>query len=276
MTNRLLNCRGTLINLQKPIVMGILNVTHNSFYDGNLYLEKDAIKRQVEKMLIEGATIIDIGAASSRPGSVAPELNLELDNVLNALEIVFTCNKSIIVSIDTVHVSIAEEALKRGAHIINDISGGSEKMFETVAKYNAPYILMHMQGTPTTMQLNPNYVDVVADVMDFFSEKLSLLNAHTADVILDVGFGFGKNIEHNYSLLKALPCFSIFNKLMLVGVSRKSMITKALNLLPQQALHGTGVVHTLALLQGANIIRAHDVAEAMQCIALHEEYINAK
>ncbi len=270
-TKHTLNCGGKLLAWQEPIVMGILNLTPDSFYDGNKFRTENEISDKISEMISEGATIIDLGGASSRPGATEISEQEELDRVMPVLEkVVFQFPKTFF-SIDTFRAKVAEEAVKKGAHIINDISGGSdEKMFATAAKLNVPYVLMHMQGTPKTMQVEPNYQDVVKEITEFFESKInSLKTAGVKDIVLDPGFGFGKNLEHNYTLLHEISYFNaIFDLPVLAGLSRKSMINNVLHTKAAEALNGTSVLHTIALMNGASILRVHDVKQAVECIKL--------
>jgi dihydropteroate synthase len=268
----MINCRGKLLNLEKPLVMGILNLSPDSFYDGGKYKDIDKTNDRIDQMLIEGAAIIDIGAYSSRPGAVDISMKEELRRLKPVLEVILKKSDSIIVSIDTFRSEIAQIVIKDyGVSIINDISGGSidQNMFGTIAKLNVPYILMHMKGTPQDMQANPNYGNVFEEIVRYFSVKLqSLKQLGVHDVILDPGFGFGKTLEHNYEILNKLDDFRIFELPVLAGLSRKSMIYKFLNCTPDEALNGTTVLNTIALQKGVNILRVHDVAEAKQTIDL--------
>ncbi len=273
----LLNCRGKLLDVSTPKVMGILNVTPDSFYDGGKYQSDKAYLNRVEEMLQEGASMIDIGGMSTRPGAAVVQTDEELKRVIPVIEGIVKEFGDAIMSIDTIQAKVAKEAVEAGASIVNDVSAGTmdEDLLKTVAQLNVPYILMHMKGTPKTMQQNPSYENAVLDVMDFFVEKTALLRQLGIDkIILDVGFGFGKTLEHNYQLLKSLDDFKIFEMPMLVGLSRKSMIYKFLEISPQEALNGTTALHTLALLNGANILRVHDVKEAMEAIRLMHLYQN--
>lgn len=271
--NQLINCRGRLLDLSRPVVMGILNITPDSFFDGGKFTEEESIVKQVRKMFDDGAAIIDIGASSSRPG--APEINEkdERARLIPVLNMLLKTFPEGIFSVDTTHSETAVMAIKSGAHIINDISGGSmdERMFEVVADLQVPYILMHIKGTPADMQFNPVYVDVVREVMAYFVRKMEILRQlKINDIIIDPGFGFGKTTDHNYELLNHLEDFRTFMVPVLVGVSRKSMINKVLGTMPAQALNGTTVLHTLALERGARILRVHDVKEAVEAIKLVE------
>ncbi|MFN0216435.1 MAG: dihydropteroate synthase [Saprospiraceae bacterium] len=265
---------GRLLDLSRPIVMGILNVTPDSFFDGGQYLNATSILDQVEKMLRDGAAIIDIGGASSRPGSVVVSESEELERIIPNIELVQKKFPKAVISVDTWRANVAIAAVRVGAQIVNDISAGSldPKMFESVAKLGSPYILMHMQGSPDMMQQNPHYEDVVTEILDFFIQKTEVLRAHgVKDIILDPGFGFGKTVEHNFELLKNLHVFeNVLGMPVLAGLSRKSMICKPLKIKPEEALNGTSALHMVALQQGARILRAHDVREAMEVIHLWE------
>lgn len=268
-----INCNGKLIDLSAPKVMGILNITPDSFYDGGRYHSKSTIIEQTAKMLNEGATFIDVGAASSRPG--APEIPLDTERalLLPIIELLVKEFPEILISVDTFRSEIARDAISKGACMINDISAGSldSRMYKTVAQLQVPYILMHMRGTPKNMQQEPTYEDVVRELTLFFSERIyELNNLGVNDVILDVGFGFGKTVAHNYELLQKLAMFSILDKPILVGLSRKSMLFKPLQTNPENALNATTSANTIALLNGANIIRVHDVHEAVEAIKIVE------
>jgi dihydropteroate synthase len=269
-----LNCNGQLIDLSDPIIMGVLNVTPDSFFDGGNYEDAKALLQQVEKMILEGAAIIDIGGMSSRPGAEIINVEEELNRVIPIIKKIKEHFSEIIISIDTVRSEVARQSVFVGASIINDISAGSidDEMFKTVAELNVPYILMHMQGKPDNMQENPDYQDVTKNVLDFFIKKVSELRAlGVKDIILDPGFGFGKTIVHNYQLLQKFAIFKILDLPLLAGVSRKSMIYKTLNSTPQEALNGTTVLNTFALERGAKILRVHDVKEAKETITLWKQ-----
>jgi len=269
-----INCRGRLLDLSHPIVMGILNLTPDSFFDGGRYLDEAAMLRQVEKMLAEGATILDLGGMSSRPGAVLISEEEELGRVLPAVEALLRRFPDAVISVDTFRSKVASEAVAAGASIINDIYAGrfDENMFETVAVLGVPYIMMHMQGDPDNMQQSPAYGDVVKDVLHFFIKKLGKLRAlGVKDVIADPGFGFGKSVKHNYQLLNNLHIFRMTELPILAGISRKSMICKVLHVNPEHALNGTTALHMVALQQGARILRAHDVREAMETIRLWQQ-----
>ncbi|MEN0049396.1 MAG: dihydropteroate synthase [Bacteroidota bacterium] len=271
--NRTLNCKGQLLSLDVPIVMGILNVTPDSFFDGGKYDSIDQALFQTEKMLEEGATIIDVGGMSSRPGAEKISVEEELQRVLPIIEKIHRKFPETILSIDTVHAKTAKKLIAAGASIINDISAGSmdEAMYETVAQLNVPYILMHMQGNPKTMQIQPEYEDVKTEVLDFMIQEVGKLKAlGVKDIIIDTGFGFGKRLEDNYDLLKHLHIFQILGVPVLAGLSRKSMIYKYLEIDAEQALNGTSALHMIALQQGASILRVHDVKEAVEVVRLWE------
>ena len=275
-----INCKGDLIDLSEPKIMGILNITQDSFYDGGKYSSTEEILDQVTKMIHEGADIIDIGAYSSRPGAMdisAKEEIKSLNPILNQIRNSFP---DLIISIDTFRSEVAKEVVTNfNVDIINDISAGEldPKMFKLIADLNIPYIMMHMSGSPQNMQNNPQYENVVKSVMTYFEEKISKLKLlGVKDIIIDPGFGFGKTLEHNYQLLNYLSDFRIFELPILIGVSRKSMIYKVLDLTAEEALNGTSVLNTIALLNGANILRVHDVKEAKEAIKLTTKLLNAK
>jgi dihydropteroate synthase len=269
-----INCKGKLLDLSTPKIMGILNVTPDSFFDGGRYDAVDNALFQVEKMLVEGADIIDIGGMSSRPEAEIISTEEELKRVIPVVEAIQQRFSDAILSIDTVKAEVAKQAIEAGGHLVNDISAGQfdDKLYETVAMLNVPYCLMHMSGTPKMMQHNPQYDDVITHVTDFFIREVGILrDLGVKDIILDVGFGFGKTIEHNYQLLKNLNDFKIFDLPLLVGVSRKSMIYKFLDITPESALSATSALHFLALQNGGNLLRVHDVKEAKEVIFLWEK-----
>lgn len=271
-THFTLQCGYLELNLEQPVVMGILNITPDSFYDGGRYVVPEQAMMRSEEMLEQGAAILDLGAASSRPGAAQPTMEEEWSRLRPILEEVRGAFPSVLISIDTYRSEIAQHAADRGANIINDISGGmmDAKMFTTIAKNELAYVCMHMQGTPETMQLHPQYEDVVTEVNDFFAERTKALhNSGVENVILDPGFGFGKEVHHNYQLLKQLDRLTLFRKPLMVGVSRKSMITRLLDVSKDDALNGTTAVHMVALQKGARILRVHDVKEAAECIRIH-------
>lgn len=267
-----ISLNGRLIDLSKPIVMGILNVTPDSFFDGGRYKTEINIVKRAEEILEQGATIIDIGALSTRPGAEGISTREELDRLLPAVKAVRKAFPKAFISIDTYRSWVALEVIEEcGPCIVNDVSGGNfdVRMFETVGRLGVPYILMHMLGTPLMMQENPEYEDIIRDISLFFTDRVKkLTKAGVKDVIIDPGFGFGKTLEHNYELLNRLDAFKVFQLPVLVGVSRKSMINKLLGTKPEQALNGTSVVNTLALMGGCDILRVHDVREAVEAVRI--------
>ncbi|NMN37943.1 dihydropteroate synthase [Pedobacter sp. SG918] len=266
-----LNIKGKLIDLSSPKVMGILNITPDSFYSNSRTKSIDEALTKAAQFLDEGATFIDIGGYSSRPGAKDISTNEEVDRLVPVVESLVKTFPEAVISIDTFRAKVAQETISAGAHIINDIAAGDmdEQMFETVAKLQVPYIIMHMQGTPQNMQQNPVYNNVLLEVIDYLAKKVAALKAlHVHDVIIDPGFGFGKTIEHNYGLLKHMEAFKIFKLPVLVGFSRKGMIYKTLGTTAAEALNGTTVLHTIALQKGAGILRVHDVKEAVECVKL--------
>ena len=251
--------------------MGILNVTEDSFFDGGQYINEEQIIARCKKMLEEGASIIDIGAQSSRPGATLIQADDELLKILPVIKLLKTEIPEIIISIDTFWAKTANESIKAGAHIINDISAGEmdENMFDTLAKLQVPYIIMHIKGTPQNMQNNPTYNNVVAEMISYFDKKITLLKAKgVKQIIIDPGFGFGKTLSHNYQILNQLEQLNQFELPVLIGTSRKSMIYKLLNISPKEALNGTSVTNTMALQKGVSILRVHDVKEGMECIKI--------
>lgn len=268
-----IDCKGNLIDLSTPKVMGILNCTPDSFFDGGKYKSESDILHQVEKMLDEGATFIDIGAYSSKPGADFVSEEEELQRLLPIIDLVLKHFPETLLSVDTFRSNVAHNAIENGAVMINDISAGmlDEDMLETVAKLQVPYVMMHMKGNPQTMQSMTNYEDVVKEMMYYFSERINKARSFGLnDVIIDPGFGFAKTLEQNYEILQKLDYFNNLELPMLVGISRKSMIYKILENSPQEALNGTTVLNTIALQKGAKILRVHDVKEAMECVALVE------
>jgi dihydropteroate synthase len=269
-----INIRGKLLDLGVPKVMGIINITPDSFYEGSRVNNEEDIIRLAAKMIGEGADILDVGGYSSRPyaDDVAPEE--EKKRVLGAIDVISMNFPGAVISIDTFRSDIAYEAITRcGAHIINDISGGEadNKMFSLIKELNVPYIMMHMKGTPGTMQQNPVYEDIVSDILIWFGSRIvDLQSAGVKDIILDPGIGFGKTINHNFEILRRLGDFAITGLPLLVGVSRKSMICKTLGITPDEALNGTSVLNTVALMGGADILRVHDVKEAKEAVKLVE------
>jgi dihydropteroate synthase len=269
---RFINAGGRLIDLGTPVVMGILNVTPDSFFEGSRYNTESAVIGAAGRMLEDGAAIIDVGGYSSRPGAADIPFELEKVKVINAVKLILREFPSAIISVDTFRSGVAREAVAgAGAHLINDISGGEadDDMFRIVRELNVPYILMHMKGNPRTMQDNPVYDAVVADILRWFGERVFRLRSEgVKDIIIDPGFGFAKNREHNYEMLSRLGDFSVAGLPVLVGLSRKSMIWKTLGITADEALNGTTVLNTVALLNGADILRVHDVKEAVQTVNL--------
>jgi len=271
---RYINIQGTLLDLSIPKVMGVINITPDSFYSGSRVTDEKNIIRTAVKMAEDGADILDIGGYSSRPGADDISVEEEKRRVLKAIRIVSREMPDKIISVDTFRAEIAREAISAGAHIINDISGGEadNNMFGYVEKMNVPYIMMHMQGNPRTMQKNPVYDDVVADILKWFGERIfRLQSAGVKDIIIDPGFGFGKTVDQSFEMLQRLGDFSVADLPLLVGISRKSLIWKTLNITPEEALNGTSVLNAVALLNGADILRVHDVREAVQAVRLIKE-----
>lgn len=270
-----LNLKGKLRHFNRPQIMGIVNVTPDSFFPGSRSMGKDDIANRVERMVSEGVDFIDIGAYSSRPGANDVPVDEEIDRLGCGLEVIRSISADIPVSVDTFRADVARRAIvEMGADIINDISGGAldDGMFPVVAELGAPYILMHMRGTPATMQQHTDYIDVAADVLMDMSSKLRELRLiGVSDVIVDPGFGFSKTLEQNYRLMAALSTFEeTLGAPLLIGISRKSMITRALGIKPEDALNGTSVLNTIALMRGASFLRVHDVREAVQARTLYE------
>ena len=269
-----INCNGKLISLHQPKVMGILNLTPDSFYDGGKYKDDSSILHHVEKMINDGASFIDVGAYSTRPGAIDVDEQTELKRIVPIISIILKEFSEAIVSIDTFRSTVAIECISSGAAIINDISAGvqDQQMLNTVAQLNVPYIMMHTRGTPQNMQQQTNYDDVLKEVLLFFSERLSIAKSlGIKDIIIDPGFGFAKNLNQNYELLRQLEMMSFIELPLLVGISRKSMIYKTLNTTADQALNGTTALHMVCLQKGAKILRVHDVREAMECVKLHDQ-----
>ncbi|MDB4901033.1 MAG: dihydropteroate synthase [Mucilaginibacter sp.] len=268
-----LNAGGRLIDLSSPKVMGIINITPDSFYVGSRKQGIDEALQQAEKMLNEGATFLDLGAYSSRPGAEDISLQEETDRLLPVVEAILSHFPNSVLSIDTFRSQVAEAAIKAGAHIINDISGGQldPEMFATVARLQVPYILMHMKGNPQNMNQQTHYEDVFAEVYDYFVDRyhqLKQLGVH--DVIIDPGFGFAKKVEHSYTLMNRLQDFNMLQLPVLVGISRKKMIYGSLGITAEEALNGTTILNTISLTKGANILRVHDVKEAVEAVRIWE------
>ncbi len=269
-----LNCKGRLLSLDTPKVMGILNITPDSFYDGGRYTEEEALLERAGTLLDEGAAILDVGGMSSRPGAELIPVEEELERVLPAITALHRAFPEAIISIDTIRAEVARQSVEAGASIVNDISAGAfdEGLYPAVAELGVPYILMHMKGSPKTMQKNPDYEDVVQTVLDFFiAEAGKLRELDVKDIILDPGFGFGKTVTHNFQLLKHMHVFQILDFPVLAGLSRKSMINKVLKIKPQQALNGTTALNVVALQQGARLLRVHDVRPAVEAIQLWQQ-----
>lgn len=272
-----INCKGKLIDFNVPKVMGILNITPNSFFDGGSYLDNDSILFQVEKMLQEGATFIDVGGYSSKPNAEFVSEQEELNRILPAIQLILNQFPETLLSIDTFRSSVAKASIENGAAMINDISAGKldDKMLETIANFQVPYCMMHLRGTPETMQTLTNYDAIVKEILFYFSERVAAARAFGInDLIIDPGFGFAKTIEQNYEVLQKLELFQMLELPILVGFSRKSMIYKTLNSNALEALNGTTVLNTLALAKGAKILRVHDVKEAVECVKLFEKTSN--
>ena len=267
----LLNCKGQLHTIDKPLVMGIINTTPDSFFSSSRKQQTDAVLAQAEKMLQDGAGMLDIGGQSTRPGSERVPEDVELQRVLPAIEAIAKHFPQAFISVDTYFSEVARYAVESGACLVNDISAGSidEALLPTVASLKVPYVLMHMKGTLENMQVNPTYEDITTEVFDFFSfrmQQLQQLGMH--DIILDPGFGFGKTATHNFQLLKNLSFLTQLQRPLLIGLSRKGTIYKTLNITPEEALNGTTVLNTIGLLNGAHILRVHDVKEAVEAIKL--------
>lgn len=270
-SKKTLNINGNLLDLSTPKIMGILNVTTDSFYDGGKYVHEKQLNAQVEKLLTEGADMIDVGGYSSRPAATDIAPKDEIARVLKGIKAVRAISGDIPVSVDTFRSEVAKAAIHAGAGIVNDISGGGldKNMFQTISENNVSYVLMHMVGNPQNMTKNINYKDIIVDILDYFDRKLhELIQIGIKDVIIDVGFGFSKTTPQNYHLISNLDCFHLLNSPILVGVSRKSMVYKVLKTKPDHALNGTSILHAFALLKGANILRVHDVKEAKEVITL--------
>jgi len=269
--SKIIKQKGNSIDFSTPIVMGILNLTSDSFYDGGKYLTEENIIKQCVKIEKLGAKIIDIGACSSRPGSKPVSQQEELKRLIPAIKIVRKYTKNLLISVDTFRSEVVKECVENGADMINDISAGEndKNMFDTIIKLNIPYIMMHMKGNPLTMQNNPNYKDIISELIEFFNTKIENLNNKGFNkIIIDPGFGFGKTLDNNYTILKNLMQFKEFNLPILIGASRKSMIYNILNKKPETSLNGTSIINTIGLINGASILRVHDVEEAMECIKI--------
>lgn len=270
-----LNCKGRLLVVDKPVVMGIINTTPDSFYEGSRYRNNETVLRVAEQMLKEGATILDIGGQSTRPGSSPISVDEELARVIEPVEMISKNFPEAFISIDTYNSTVAKKAVEAGAVIVNDISAGSldPSMFSTVALLNTPYVLMHMRGEPKNMQENPVYENLCAEVLDFFiQKKTALQQAGIKDIIIDPGFGFGKTIAQNFELMRSLEIFIMLDAPLLFGISRKSTIYKTLGITVAEALNGTTVLNTIGLMKGAMILRVHDVKEAAEAVMLYNSF----
>jgi dihydropteroate synthase len=270
-----INCKGKLLDLSQPVVMGILNVTPDSFFDGGKWSEERGILSQVDKMLFDGAAIIDVGGMSSRPGAEVISTEEELKRVIPVIKLILQHFSDAIVSVDTIRANVARAAIENGAAIVNDISGGTfdNVMISTVASLRVPYVVMHKKGMPADMQHNPVYDDVVSEVFDFLQQQVRRCKqAGIKDVIVDVGFGFGKTLEQNFALLRNLDVFQQLNCPILLGISRKSIITKTLKIKTDDALNGTTALNMLGLEKGANILRVHDIKETVETAKLYNSF----
>lgn len=266
-----INCKGTLVSLEQPVVMGILNLTPNSFYDGGRYKTDVDFLNQAERMLQEGATFLDVGAYSSKPGAAFVSPEEELNRLLPVVDLLLKEFPEVLLSIDTFRGVVAQESIQHGAALINDIAAGhlDPEMLPIVGALKVPYIMMHMRGTPNTMQQLTHYENLLQEVLYYFSERIDAAKKHGIhDIIVDPGFGFAKTLDQNYELLQKLSLFSSLGLPVLAGMSRKSMLYKLLKNTPQEALNGTTVLHTVALQNGASILRVHDVKEAMETITI--------
>ena len=266
-----INCNGNLIDLSTPKVMGILNVTPNSFYDGGKHKEINSIIHQVDKMLSEGADFIDIGAYSSKPSAEFVSEEEEIKRLVPIVKSLVETFPNIVLSVDTFRAQVAKASVENGVAMVNDIAAGllDDKMLETVAELKVPYIMMHMRGNPQTMQSLTDYNDIVKEMIFYFSERIQKAKSFgISDIVIDPGFGFAKTLEQNYEVLHKMELFEMLELPILAGISRKSMIYKVLESSPQEALNGTSVLNTIALQKGAKILRVHDVKEAVECIKL--------
>ncbi|MDH7460917.1 dihydropteroate synthase [Chitinophagaceae bacterium 26-R-25] len=266
-----LNCKGRILEINKPLVMGIINITPDSFFTGSRQQQLDGILRQAEKMLLEGAAVLDIGGQSTRPGSDLIAVEEELQRVVEPVKTLHEHFPEAFISVDTFYSKVAKETVENGACIINDISGGTldDDMLAAVGKLNVPYICMHMRGTPQNMHEFAHYENVTREVLDFFVERIDLCKKNGIhDVIVDPGLGFAKTFAHNFEILKNLSLLKILEKPLLIGLSRKGMIYRTLGTTAEEALNGTTVLNTVSLMNGANILRVHDVREAVEAVKL--------
>lgn len=271
-----INIKGNLLNLESPIVMGILNLTPDSFYSNSRMNNVNQLVEQAGLMLEQGATILDLGAYSTRPGALEVSEKEEIERIVPAVKAIISAFPNAIISVDTFRAEVANITVNEGASIINDVSGGNldNNLLKTVAKLKVPYVLMHMRGTPQNMALLTNYEDIISDILQYFNEKIDYLNSlGVYDIMLDPGFGFAKTTDQNFEVLRSLEAFNCLNLPVLVGFSRKSMITKTLNISAHEALNGTTALNMVALQKNAKILRVHDVLEAKQCIDLYKKLI---
>jgi len=271
-----INCHGRLLDMNTPLVMGVINVNEDSFYAESRAFSTELVIEKATQMLDEGASILDLGAMSSRPGATIIDVETEIQRLIPVIQALVHKFPEVIISIDTMHSSVAKVCVESGAAMINDISAGNydAQMMETVADLAVPYIMMHMQGLPSDMQLNPSYDQVVLDILKYFVKKVHLAKSlGIKDIIIDPGFGFGKSLDHNYELMRSLEQFLMFDCPVLVGISRKSMIYKLLNIEASEALNGSTSLHMFALQKGAKILRVHDVKEAIECVKIYGKLI---
>ena len=269
-----INIKGNLLDLNKPKIMGILNVTPDSFFDGGLYNTEKKVDIQVMKMIEDGMDILDIGGYSSRPGAKEISINEEIDRVIPVVKFIRKTYPELILSVDTFRSEVARNCLDLGIDIINDISAGciDKNILDVVAEYNCPYIMMHMKGTPQTMQVNPEYENLIKELLIYFAKRIYLAREKgIIDIIVDPGFGFGKTLDHNYTIMKKIENFKLLDLPILVGISRKSFITKQLDINKKDSLNGTTALNMYFLEKNINILRVHDVKEAKECIMLHEK-----
>ena len=269
-----INIKGNLLDLNKPKIMGILNVTPDSFFDGGLYNTEKKVDIQVMKMIEDGMDILDVGGYSSRPGAKEISINEEIDRVIPVVKFIRKTYPELILSVDTFRSEVARNCLDLGIDIINDISAGciDKNILDVVAEYNCPYIMMHMKGTPQTMQINPEYENLIKELLIYFAKRIYLAREKgIIDIIVDPGFGFGKTLDHNYTIMKKIENFKLLDLPILVGISRKSFITKQLDIDKKDSLNGTTALNMYFLEKNVNILRVHDVKEAKECIMLHEK-----
>ena len=269
-----INIKGNLLDLNKPKIMGILNVTPDSFFDGGLYNTEKKVDIQVTKMIEDGMDILDVGGYSSRPGAKEISINEEIDRVIPVVKFIRKTYPELILSVDTFRSEVARDCLDLGIDIINDISAGciDKNILDVVAEYNCPYIMMHMKGTPQTMQINPEYENLIKELLIYFAKRIYLAREKgIIDIIVDPGFGFGKTLDHNYTIMKKIENFKLLDLPILVGISRKSFITKQLDIDKKDSLNGTTALNMYFLEKNVNILRVHDVKEAKECIKLHEK-----